>query len=46
MRMWSMIEYFNAIRWWRGDCYGTGHFNRELYEKFLKVRYNIKNIEA
>ena len=44
MKMWSMLQYLHAIQWWRGDAHGTGHFNRELYEKFLKVRYGLTNI--
>ncbi len=41
--MWSISQYFKAIDWWRSEAHGTGHFNQELYERFLKIRYNLKS---
>lgn len=35
---WSVTMYYYALDWWKRN----GSFNKELYEKFLEARYNIK----
>ncbi len=34
--LWTHQMYFYAMAWWRSSAYGTGHFNRVLYENYLK----------
>jgi hypothetical protein len=42
MKHWNFVMYYYAINWWRdSNHYGTGHFNQELYEKFLEIRYGL-----
>lgn len=33
-----MARYWFAIEWWKVD----GHFNKDLYERFLDIRYAEK----
>ena len=39
--MWSLAQYFKAIDWWRSETHGTGHFNQELYERIIQIKYGI-----
>lgn len=36
----NLSTYHHAIEWWRGNSYGKGSFNKELYERFLQVRFS------
>ena len=34
-QVWCMARYCYAVNWWENK----GHFNKELYERFLAIRY-------
>jgi hypothetical protein len=37
-QVWCMARYCHAVNWWNNN----GHFNKELYEIFLAIRYADK----
>lgn len=41
MKNWNLAKYVFAVTWWKGNSYGNGHFNEELYQRFLKIRYEM-----
>jgi hypothetical protein len=38
---WNHLTYYYAIVWWRSSAYGTGHFNKELYERIVEIKNQI-----
>ena len=38
---WNLVQYSFAVEWWRETYNGIGHFDKELYEKFLRQQHNI-----
>jgi hypothetical protein len=37
-QQWCMARYCHALNWWQTN----GRFNKELYERFLAIRYADK----
>lgn len=35
---WSTLMLYSAIDWWKRN----GSFNKELYEKIVEIKYNLK----